>query len=83
MTGSALKGRDSRLRPSRYLLMTEYTNTGDKPAEISPILDVEGSAPGPDLDDDTKFEIALNTKCRTTLPVAPFRAGASLKPSLD
>jgi hypothetical protein len=77
--GEGLKGRDSLPRPRRYLLMTEYTNTGAKPVEITPMLDLQGSPPGPDLDDDTKFEIAWNTVCRTTLPIAGFKSWESAK----
>ena len=79
VTGEGLKGRDSLPRPRRYLLMTEYTNNGDKPAEITPVLDLQGAAPGPNLDDNTKFQVAWNTYCRTTLPIAGFESWESGK----
>lgn len=71
--GAALKGRDTRSQPRQYLLMTEYTNTGDKSATITPVMDLEGSAPGPNLDDPTTFQVALNTQCRTTLDISSFK----------
>ena len=70
--GAALKGRDSRPLPRQYLLMTEYINTGDKPAEITPLLDLQGSAPGINLGDSSTFEVAPNTKCWTTLAINHF-----------
>jgi hypothetical protein len=73
VTGPRLKGRNSLPRPRQYLLMTEYTNTGDQPAQVTPVLDLQGAAPMPNLDDDRMFEVAPNTFCRTTLPIDGFR----------
>jgi hypothetical protein len=67
--GGGLKGRDSRPLPRQYLLMTEYSNHGDKPVEIIPLLDLQGSAPGINLGDSSTFEVAPNTQCWTTLAV--------------
>lgn len=67
--GGALKGRDSRPLPRQYLLLTEYINNGHKPVEITPLLDLQGSAPGIDLGDSSTFEVAPNTKCWTTLAI--------------
>ena len=76
--GGDLKGRDSRPLPRQYLLMTEYTNNGDKPVEITPLLDVQGSAPGINLSDSSRFQVAPNTPCWTTLAINPL-GGKSLK----
>lgn len=78
--GAALKERNSRPQPRQYLLMTEYANTGDKTTEITPVLDLQGWAVGPNLDDDTMFELALNTYCQTTLAIESFK-GENLEKS--
>ncbi len=79
VTGAELEGCDSRPLPRQYLMMTEYHNKGDKPAEIAPVLDVQGSAPGPRLGDEKRFDAALNTRCRTTLPIVSFRGRTLMK----
>jgi len=68
----ALKGRDSRPLPRQYVLMTEYTNQGDKPVKITPLLDLKGSAPGINLGNSSTFEVAPNTQCWTTLAINPI-----------
>lgn len=73
VTGAGLKGRDSMPRPTQYLLMTEYTNHGDKTAEIIPVLELQGATPMPDLDDLRMFRVAPNTSCRSMLPVDGFQ----------
>jgi hypothetical protein len=72
-TGAALKGKNSLPRPRQYLLMTEYTNKGDKTAEVTPLLDVMGPTPGPSLDDDKMFDLSPNTFCRISLPIDGFQ----------
>jgi hypothetical protein len=67
--GTDLKGRDSQPRPRQYLLMTEYTNTGTQPEAVTPVVDVQGATPGPNLDDDRMFVVALNTYIQTTEPI--------------
>ena len=69
--GGGLKGRDSRPLPRQYLLMTEYINKGDKPARITPLLDLLGSGPGINLSDASTFKVAPNTQCWTTLAINP------------
>jgi hypothetical protein len=78
-TGSALEGKNSLPHPRQYLMMTEYTNKGYKPVEITPVLDVMGPTPGPNLDDDRMFDLSPNTFCRTTLPIAGFQQWESSK----
>jgi hypothetical protein len=75
--GNGLKGHDSRPQPEQYLLMTEYLNTGSKPAQVTPLLEVKGSAPGIDLGNASRFEVAPNTQCWTTLPIVPLEAKSS------
>ena len=82
VTGAALKGKNSLPRPSQFLLMTEYTNTGDKPVEITPVLDLIGPTPGPDLYDDKMFDLSPNTFCRTTLAIDGFQQWESSKKML-
>lgn len=72
-TGAALKGKDSLRHPRQYLLMTEYINKGDKVIEVTPVLDVMGPTPGPDLDDDRMFDLSPNTFCRSTLAIDGFQ----------
>lgn len=69
VTGAGLKGRDSMPRPTQYLLMTEYTNHGGTATEVTPVLELEGPTPMPDLDDLRMFRVSLNTSCRSTVPV--------------
>jgi hypothetical protein len=71
--GAALKGRNSLPSPRQYLLMTEYVNTGDRPAEVLPVLDLQGATPGPNLDDDRMFMLALNTYIQTTQPIGTVK----------
>ena len=61
VTGAGLKGRDSTPRPTQYLLMTEYTNHGGAAMEVTPVLELEGPTPMPDLDDLRMFKLSLNT----------------------
>lgn len=72
--GPALKGHDSRPQPREFLLMTEYTNHGERPATITPLLELQGSAPGINLADPSVFDLAPNTRCRTTLAINPGSA---------
>jgi len=73
VTGEGLKGRDSMPQPTQYLLMTEYTNQGSATADVTPVLELYGATPMPDLDDLRMFEVAPNTYCRSTLPVDGLR----------
>lgn len=68
--GAELKGRNSQPSPRQYLLMTEYANTGAQPAVVAPLVDLQGATPGPNMDDDRMFVIALNTYIQTTQPIA-------------
>ncbi|HEX4485427.1 MAG TPA: hypothetical protein VH088_04130 [Terriglobales bacterium] len=72
-TGAALKGKNSVPRPTQYLLMTEYTNNGSKPVEVTPVLDVMGPTPGPSLDDEKYFDLSPNTSCRISISIDGFR----------
>ena len=78
-TGAALKGKNSLPHPNQFVLMTEYTNEGDKPVEITPVLDVMGPTPGPNLDDDKMFDLSPNTFCRTSLAIDGFQQWESSK----
>ena len=73
LTGAELKGKNSLPQPRQYLLMTEYTNKGAKPVEITPVLDVMGPTPGPNLDDDKMFDLSPIHFCRTTLAIDGFQ----------
>ena len=69
-----LAGRDSRPGPHQYLLMTEYTNTGDDAAELTPTVELLGAALGPDINDDKRFVLAQNTNLQTTQPIAGVKS---------
>ena len=71
--GEALKGRNTVPQPRQYLLMVEYANQGDKPAEIAPVLNLIGAAPAVKLSESTAFSLAANTQCRSTLPIESFQ----------
>jgi len=73
LTGAALKGKNSFRQPRQFVLMTEYTNQGNQPVEVTPVLNVFGPTPGPNLDDDKMFDLSPNTFCRTTLAIDGFR----------
>ena len=72
VTGGGLKGSDSVPRPTQYLLMTEYKNQGNADVAITPVLDIEGPTPMPDLDDMRTFRVSLDTVCRSSLAVDGF-----------
>lgn len=71
--GAALKGKNSLPQPRQFILMTEYTNQGSTPVKITPVLDVMGPTPGPNLDDDKMFDLSPNTFCQTSLAIDGFQ----------
>jgi hypothetical protein len=72
-TGAELKGKNTVPHPSQFVMMTEYTNQGTQPVEVTPVLDLFGPTPGPNLDDDKMFDLSPNTFCRITLAIDGFK----------
>jgi hypothetical protein len=73
--GQALQGHDTRPRPHQYLLMSEYTNEGGQPTEITPVIHVDSSTVGMNLNGaQSTFIASENTWCQTTRPVVSLES---------
>ncbi|MGO8746563.1 MAG: formylglycine-generating enzyme family protein [Thermoguttaceae bacterium] len=81
--GAALRGRDSRPDARQYLLMVEYANAGPQPAEVQPVLHVEGAAPVAKLDvSPAAFSVAPNTQCQVSCGIESFQPAAARNATL-